>query len=235
MVCFSGFFLITATTEAMHKSLEQYASAGGLATESLSAVRTVTALNMQPGIITRYRKYLFEALRVGTLKGLKVGLGNGGVFCACFLTYALGFWYGGNLVANDLRDGCTHDCVTGGEIMAAFFSTIMGSIALGQVAPPLTAFAAARAAVASILEVVNRKPLIDGLSDEGTKPEGRVSGEVILRDVNFAYPTRTDVVVCKDYQLTIRPGETVALVGPSGCGKVTLTAFQFLLLFELSL
>eukprot|EP01040_Poterioochromonas_malhamensis_P002792 gene2792-2974_t len=218
----AGFFLITATTEAMHKSLEQYASAGGLATESLSAVRTVTALNMQPGIITKYRKYLFEALRVGTLKGLKVGLGNGGVFCACFLTYALGFWYGGNLVANDLRDGCTHDCVTGGEIMAAFFSTIMGSIALGQVAPPLTSFAAARAAVASILDVVNRKPLIDGLSDEGTKPEGRVSGEVILRDVNFAYPTRTDVVVCKDYQLTIRPGETVALVGPSGCGKSTI-------------
>jgi hypothetical protein len=125
--------MITAITSAQHQSLEQYASAGGLATETLSSIRTVTALNMQPSVITRYRKHLFEALRVGIVKGLKVGIGNGGVFCACFLTYALGFWYGGNLVADDLSDECTNNCVTGGEIMAAFFSTIMGSIALGQV------------------------------------------------------------------------------------------------------
>lgn len=212
--------MITATTEAQQKSLVQYASAGGLATESLNAIRTVTALNMQPGIITQYRKFLFEAMRVGTLKGVKVGLGNGLMNLACFLTYGLAFWYGGLLVADD-REHCSSNCVSGGNIYAAFFSVLFGSFGLGQIGPPLAAFASARAAVASMYEVLERKPLIDGLADVGLKPENRAIGEVVLRDVMFAYPSRPDVIVCKGYQLHVKPGETVALVGPSGCGKVS--------------
>ena len=56
-----------------------------------------------------------------------------------------------------------------------FFSVIMGSIALGQLAPPLTAFLAATAAVYPMLQVIHRKPLIDGMSEDGThhgKSEG---------------------------------------------------------------
>lgn len=46
-------------------SLGQYAAAGGLATETLGAVRTVTALNAQPAVINQYRRFLFDAMRVG--------------------------------------------------------------------------------------------------------------------------------------------------------------------------
>lgn len=218
----AGAFMITAVTAAQHQSLEQYANAGGLATETLNAVRTVTALNMQPSVITRYRKFLFEAMEVGMLKGMKVGLGHGGIFCACFLTYALGFWYGGKLVADDMERGCTENCLSGGEVMAVFFSTIMGAMALGQIAPPLTSVSAARAAVATILDTVERKPLIDGLSEDGLKPETKVRGEILLKEVVFSYPSRPDIPVCRGYDLCVHAGETVALVGPSGCGKSTI-------------
>ena len=106
--------------------------------------------------------------------------------------------------------------------MSVFFSTIMGSMAMGQIAPPLTAFTAAKAAISSILEVVNRTPTIDGLSTEGLEPLGRPAGKVELTNVEFAYPSRPDIQVCKGYSLTINPGETVALVGASGCGKSTI-------------
>ena len=43
-----------------------------------------------------------------------------------------------------------------------------------------------------------------------------LSGRIELRSVNFAYPTRPGVQVCKGYSITIEPGEVVALVGPSG-------------------
>ena len=47
----------------------QYAAAGGLATESLGAVRTITALNAQPAVIKQYRAFLFDAMNVGITKG----------------------------------------------------------------------------------------------------------------------------------------------------------------------
>jgi ATP-binding cassette subfamily B protein len=47
-------------------------------------------------------------------------------------------------------------------------------------------------------------------------------GEIAFEDVGFAYPTRPGAAVLSGIGLHIRPGETVALVGPSGAGKTTI-------------
>jgi hypothetical protein len=71
------------------------------------------------------------------LKGLKVGIGNGSLFAACFATCALGFWYGGILLAESVDEGCEQKmgttCISGGAINAVFFAVFMGSIGMGQV------------------------------------------------------------------------------------------------------
>ncbi|KIK56442.1 hypothetical protein GYMLUDRAFT_230291 [Collybiopsis luxurians FD-317 M1] len=45
---------------------------------------------------------------------------------------------------------------------------------------------------------------------------------IVFQDVEFSYPSRPDVPVLKSLSLSIAPGETVAIVGASGCGKSTI-------------
>ena len=71
-------------------------------------------------------------------------------------------------------------------------------------------------------ETINRKPLIDGFSEEGDKPAGRAKGAVSLQDVVFSYPSRPNILVCDGYNLEIEAGQTVALCGASGAGKSTI-------------
>jgi ATP-binding cassette subfamily B protein len=49
-----------------------------------------------------------------------------------------------------------------------------------------------------------------------------VRGEIVFQDVTFRYPTRPDTSALNGVTLHVSPGETVALVGPSGAGKTTI-------------
>ena len=86
----------------------------------------------------------------------------------------------------------------------------------------MTAFYEARVAVSLMFDVINRKPLIDGFSEEGQRPSitDDVSGHIEFRNVQFAYPSRPQNIVCRGYNLSLKAGESTALVGASGCGKV---------------
>lgn len=179
---------------------------------------------MQQYIIEKYRQFLLTAMNIGIYKGFKVGFANGALFCSCFLTYALAFWYGSRLVADDVRADCDHNCVSGGDVISCFFCVLMGGIALGQIGPPLAAISAAMSSAHTILELCKRKPLIDSLSSEGTIPETSFAGNIEVKNVSFAYPTRPDYQVCQDLNLTIKSGEVVAFCGASGSGKSTLAS-----------
>ena len=139
-------------------------------------------------------------------------------------TYAITLWYGSQQIADTIQYGYTDfpRSQTGGKVYAAFFACLIGAFGLGQIAIPLSAVTTARVAAKQLLEIINRKPLIDGLSEEGEKFVERPEGLVEFKDVVFAYPSRPDTDVCKGYNLTISAGQSCALVGASGSGKSTV-------------
>ena len=53
-----------------------------------------------------------------------------------------------------------------------------------------------------------------------------MKGSIEFHDVVFSYPSRPNVDVLKGLSLTIKPGQTVAVVGHSGCGKSTIVHSQ---------
>mmetsp|Transcript_43992 Transcript_43992/g.171776 ORF Transcript_43992/g.171776 Transcript_43992/m.171776 type:complete len:451 (-) Transcript_43992:678-2030(-) len=54
----------------------------------------------------------------------------------------------------------------------------------------------------------------------GVKKLRKVSGTVLFRNITFAYPTRPQLLVLKDFSVTLEPQKVTALVGPSGAGTL---------------
>lgn len=76
-------------------------------------------------------------------------------------------------------------------------------------------------AASKILSLLDRKPLIDSNPSAGLKlPD--VKGNIEIKDAKFHYPTRPKTKILQRLQLSIKNGESIALVGESGCGKSTV-------------
>ncbi|XP_066321361.1 putative multidrug resistance protein isoform X2 [Miscanthus floridulus] len=195
------------------KSIQSQSESSRLAAEAVSNLRTITAFSSQERIL-----HLFDQAQDGPRKesirqSWFAGLGLGTSMSLMTCTWALDFWYGGKLVAE-------HHITS-----KALFQTFMILVSTGRVIADAgsmtTDLAKGADAVASVFAVLDRKTEIDPDNPEGYKPE-RLKGEVDIRGVDFAYPSRPDVIIFKGFSLSIQPGKSTALVGQSGSGKSTI-------------
>jgi len=81
-------------------------------------------------------------------------------------------------------------------------------------------FNQAKAAGNEVFKVIWRKPNISNASGGIVLKE--IEGNIDIRNIHFAYPSREDKVILQGFTLSIPAGKTVALVGSSGCGKSTI-------------
>ncbi|NXG04871.1 MDR1 protein, partial [Sakesphorus luctuosus] len=195
------------------KELSAYAKAGAVAEEILTAIRTVVAFNGQQKALEKYNANLETAKHVGVKKSITTNISLGVSQFLIFGSYALAFWYGTKLTAEDEH----YDI---GRVLIVFFAVLVGAFSLGQGAPNLESVAKARGAAYEVYKIINKKRLIDSSSKEGYKPD-KLIGEIEFRNIHFSYPSRPDVKILKGLNLKVQTGKTIALVGSSGCGKST--------------
>ncbi|KAL1296520.1 hypothetical protein AAFC00_000029 [Neodothiora populina] len=209
---FLRFWLLARFQSVSKKAYEKSAS---YACEATSAIRTVASLTREDDVHQNYREQLAGQQKTSLASILRSSLLYAASQSFMFLCMALGFWYGGTLLGS--REYNVF------QFFLCFMAVVFGAQSAGTIFSFAPDMGKAKHAAHELKTLFDRQPTIDNWSQDGEKLS-HVDGHIEFRDVHFRYPTRPEQPVLRGLNLTVKPGQYVALVGASGCGKSTTIA-----------
>ncbi|KAI0445043.1 ABC transporter [Xylaria telfairii] len=211
----AGYFRYYMLAHFQRRSKSAYEKSASYASEAISGIRTVASLTREGDVLAQYQQSLAVQQKESLISVAKSSLLYAAAQAVLFLAFALGFWYGGTLIASREYN------------LFQFFLCFMAIVYSAQSAGSIFSFAPdmgkAHQAASELKTLFDRKPNIDTWSEDGEALPS-VEGTIEFRDVHFRYPTRPEQPVLRGLNLIVRPGQYVALVGASGCGKSTTIA-----------
>ncbi|MCR8914266.1 ATP-binding cassette domain-containing protein [Marinobacter panjinensis] len=202
-------------------SQDRVAEVGSYVGENLTQIKTVQAFNHQP-----HDRRFFARVAENAFDIARVRIRQRAWLTTIAITLVMGaigvvIWIGGL----DVISGRTSP----GELAAFVFYSLLVGLAAGAISEVIGELQRAAGAAARIFELLQTPSEIPmQITASRALPE-KIRGDIEFNNLSFSYPSRPDIQVLKDLSLSIRAGETVALVGPSGAGKSTL--FDLLLRF----
>ncbi|WOL17145.1 ABC transporter B family member 19 [Canna indica] len=192
-----------------------HAKTSMIAGEGVSNIRTVAAFNAQDKILSLFGNELRvpqrHSLQRSQMSGILYGLSQ----LSLYASEALILWYGAHLV----RSGVS----TFSKVIKVFVVLVVTANSVAETVSLAPEIVRGGESIRSVFAILNRGTRIEP-DDPEAEPLDSIRGEIELRHVDFAYPSRPDVSIFKDFNLRIRAGQSQALVGASGSGKSTVIA-----------
>ncbi|RHZ70739.1 hypothetical protein CDV55_108019 [Aspergillus turcosus] len=209
-----GFIRVWMLDRFQRRAKAAYQQSASSACEAASAIRTVASLTMERQVLESYQTQLQHQLKKDILPIVKSSLLYASSQALPFLCMALGFWYGGTLLG--------HGEYSLFQFYVCFSEVIFGAQAAGTVFSHAPDMGKAKHAAGEFKRLFSGETMKSqsGPSAQNSQPDMR--GLIEFRDVSFRYPSRIDQPVLRRLDLTVHPGQFVALVGPSGSGKSTI-------------
>ncbi|MES2989688.1 MAG: ABC transporter transmembrane domain-containing protein [Pseudomonadota bacterium] len=195
------------------KSQDSIADIGSTVSEVLGAMRIVQAFGQEEREAKRFQGAVWSAFAAGkrrfSLRAVMTAL----VMWLLFSAITLIVWSAVGEVASGR--------ITPGSLTAFVVTAMIVTGSFGALTEVYGDLLRASGAASRLAELLREKPDIAPPAKPVAlplPPQGRIAFE----NVTFRYPTRPEVSALADFSLAVEPGETVAVVGPSGAGKTTL-------------
>ncbi|CAD8150335.1 unnamed protein product [Paramecium octaurelia] len=191
-----------------------------LVEEVLSSIKTVKTLDGEEFEFERFRRVILNSSKSIIKYGLYYGLAFGSMCGVQQFTYALGIFYSGVLVTDQIAPDYSGPIYTSGSICTIFISVLMGSLSLGKIGPCLSCFAKGKLAAMEVFQVIDESQEQEKKNTQGSFEN--LDGDIKFQNIQFSYPSKPDHVVLKNISFVIPQGKKIALVGESGSGKSTI-------------
>ena len=202
------------------ESQDRVAGVGAFAEETINAISTVQAFTHEKEDGNRFLGEVTGAFEAAVRRIQARSVLTATVILLVFSAIGGVLWVGGR----DVMTGV----ITGGELAAFLFYATMVAFSVGIISEVMGELQRAAGATERLVELLDTESEIKAPENPLFLPDNH-DGRVCFERVNFRYPSRPDELALHGVSLSIQPGETVALVGPSGAGKTTL--MQLLLRF----
>ncbi len=201
-------------------SQDRIGDVGAHIDETLNALPTIQSFSREEDATRRFEDEVEGAFRTAARRVLARASLTACIILLVFTAIGLLLWTGGqDMVAGD---------ITPGELSAFVFYAVLVAAAVGVLGEFAADLQRAAGASERLIELLNVNSDIQAPAQPTALPEPG-EGRIAFAGVTFAYPSHSERNVLSDFSLAVAPGETVALVGPSGAGKTTV--FQLLLRF----
>nr|XP_033801594.1 bile salt export pump isoform X3 [Geotrypetes seraphini] len=218
ILCFLPFIALSGALQA--KMLTGFANqdklaledAGRISNEALTNIRTIAGLAKEKKFVEMYEKQLVTPYKAAIKKANVYGICFGFAQCVIFIANSVSYRYGGFLVH---KEGLHFSYV-----FRVISSIVTSGTALGRASSYTPDYAKAKISAARFFKLVDRVPKIKVYSDEGQKWND-FKGSLDFNDCKFTYPSRPNIQVLNGLSVSVKPGQTLAFVGSSGCGKST--------------
>lgn len=199
---------------------DRIADVSAFSEESLNALRTVQAYTHEKIESDKFDGFVEGAFKTAISRISARALLTAVVIVMVFGAVGTILWIGGH----DVLDGT----ISAGDLSAFVFYAIVVAGSVGAISEVIGDLQRAAGAAERLMGLLETKPAIAAPANPVRMPEKHL-GHVSFENVTFHYPARPDRSALTGFSLQVKPGETVALVGPSGAGKTTV--FQLLLRF----
>lgn len=207
--------------KSSQEAAKSFASAGALATEAITGIKTVASLCAERWALATYNGHIVEGQKKSVYGGFLSGMISGMTGLLFYVAFVIAFTYRSQQVVNGRQIiGCLDGAcrVTVATVMCTIYGVILGATFFSIMARSINALAVGRQVAAIVFATIAREPAIDGSSPKGARLE-KVDGAIDFKKVYYAYPCRPKNPIFTNFNLSFKPGSSVAFVGPSGSGK----------------
>lgn len=217
-VILGGIPLVTLTMVYLGRKIrlaatqvqDRLADASAVVDESIGGIRIVKSFAREAYEVGRFSRNIEQVFEAAMVRAKISAILAPIIGFMAFMSITITLWFGGyQVIRGNLSPG--------GLVAFLIYTMLVGG-PIAALSGLYSQFQAALGATQRLFELLDLQPDIQDAPQAMTLP--RIVGEIKFEQVSFEYDSKIPII--RDVSLTVKPGQVVALVGPSGAGKTTL-------------